>query len=110
MVWIIGLVALPSNPYIFLGLIRHCGLISRTWQIVSANSSSIKPYPMAQVSAKVIALILFPSVYCIVKKLSQKRFFGIKDEEIIRLFSSSLERVTLFPDQCFRYCLYLKHL
>ena len=39
---------------------------------------------MAQILAKVVALILFPSIYYIVKKLSQKRFFGMKDKKIIR--------------------------
>ncbi len=105
-----GLTALPSNPYICLGLIRRYGSISRIWQTIFANSSSIKPYPVAQVSAKIVALILFPSVHYIIKGLSQKRSFGIKDEEIIRLLSSSLEGATLFLDQCYQYCLYLKHL
>ena len=65
---------------------------------------------MVQVLAKVVALILFPSVHCIMKGLLQKRSFGMKDEEIIRLLSLSSEGATLFPDQCSQYCLYLKHL
>ncbi len=74
------------------------------------NSSSIKPYPPAQVSAKAVALILFPGVYCIVKGLSQKRSFDMKDKKIIKLFFLSSEEVTLFSDQYSQYCLYLKHL
>ena len=65
---------------------------------------------VVQVLAKVVALVLFPSVNCIMKRLSQKRSFGMKDEEIIRLFSSSLERATLFPNQYSQCRLYLKHL
>ncbi len=110
MAWVIDLATLPSNLCICLGLIRHCGSISKIWQTVFANFLSIKPYSLAQVSAKVVALILFPSVHYIVKGLSQKRSFGMKDEEIIRLLFSSLEEATLFPDQCFQYCLHLKHL
>lgn len=56
---------------------------------------------MAQVLANFVAIILFLSVHFIVKKLLQKRSFGIKDEKIIRLFFLSLERATLFPGQLF---------
>lgn len=65
---------------------------------------------MAQVLANVVALTLFPSIYYIMKKISQKRFFGIKDGEIIKLLSSFLEETTLFPDQWSQYYLYLKDL
>ena len=53
---------------------------------------------MAQVLAKVVALVLFPNIHYIIKKHSQKRSFGIKDEEIIRLFSLSLEKAIFFPN------------
>ena len=69
MVWVIGLAALPSNSYIYLGLIRHCDSISRIWQTVSTNFSLIKLYYMAQVLANIVAIILFLGVYCIVNKL-----------------------------------------
>ena len=95
-----SLAALPSNPCIYFGLIKRCGSISRTWQTVFANSSSIKPYPVAQVLAKIVALILFLSVHYIMKQLLQKRFFDMEDEKIIRLLSSSLEGATLFSNQC----------
>ena len=97
---VIDLAALSSNLYIYWGLIMYCDLISRLWQTVSTNSLLIKPYLVAQVSTKVIALILFSSVYCIVKKLLQKRFFSIKNEEIIRLLFLSLKGASLFLDQC----------
>ena len=97
MAWVIGLVALSSNPCICLGLTRRCGLISRAWQTVSINSSLIKPYLVAQILANIVVLILFPSIYDVVKRFLQKRSFGINDEEIIRLFFSSLKRATLFP-------------
>ena len=41
---------------------------------------------MAQKLINVIALILFPIIYYIIKKLLKKRFFNIKNEEIIRFF------------------------
>ena len=34
----------------------------------------------------------------------------MKDEEIIKFFSLSLEGAILFPDQYSQYCLYQKHL
>ena len=61
-------------------------------------------------SANVVAIILFPNVHYYVKRFTQKRFFGMKDEEIIRLFLLFLEEVTLFPGQCFQYYLYVKYL
>lgn len=101
MTWVIGLVAQLSNLCICLGFIRYYGSISRIWQAVSANFLLIKSYSVAQISAKVVASILFPSIHYIIKKLPQKRFYGMKDEEIIKLFFLSLEKATFFPDQCF---------
>ena len=53
---------------------------------------------MVQVSANVIAIILFLGVPYIMKKFREKGLFGIKDEEIIRLLFSSLERAILFSN------------
>ncbi len=53
---------------------------------------------MAQVLAKVVALIFFLSVHYIVKGLSQKKPFDMKDEEMIKFFSSPSEGATLFPN------------
>lgn len=51
---------------------------------------------MTQVFTNVIAIILFSSIHCIVNKLSQKKSFGIKNEEIIWLFLFSLEEAIFF--------------
>lgn len=50
------------------------------------NSTFIKLYLVVQVLANDIAIILFSSLYCIIKKHSQKRYFSIKDKDIIKLF------------------------
>ena len=42
--------------------------------------------------------LLFPNIYYIINRLLQKGFFGIKDKEINRLFSLTLERATFFSD------------
>lgn len=86
MVLVIGLAALSSNSYICLGLIRYYGSFLKTWQTVFINFLSIKPYLIAQVLVNNITIILFLSVYCIMKELLQKRFFDMKDKKIIRLF------------------------
>ncbi len=75
-----GWATLPSNSYIDFGFVRRWGSISSVWQTISANFSSIKPYPVAQVSTNVIALILFPSIYCTVKGLSQNKSFGMEGD------------------------------
>ena len=110
MALIIGLAAQSSNLYIYLGLIRHYGLISRTWQTVSVNFLSIKPYLVAQILANIKVIILFPTLHCIVKRFLQKKSFSIKDKDIIKLFFLSLERAIFFSGQCSQYYLYLKHL
>lgn len=89
---------------------KYCSLISRTWQTIFTNFSSLKLCPIVQVLANIIAIILLPSIYCIVKKLSQKRFFGIQDEKIIKLLSLSLKGADLFSGQRFQFHLHSNHL
>lgn len=60
---------------------------------------------MAQVLSNIRAIVLFLSIHYIVKKLLQKKFFSMKDEEIIKLFFLSLKKATFFPDQHFYYIL-----
>ena len=93
--------ALLLESYIYFGLIRYYSSISKTWHIFSANFSLIKPYPIVQELTNIVAIILFFSIHYILNKVSQKRFFGIKDKEIIKLLFLSLEKVTLFPSQYF---------
>lgn len=95
-----SLAALPSNSWIYLGLIRWLGLISRLWQTSSTNFLLIKLYSVAQVLANDITSILFPKVHCIINGLLQKRFFYIKDEEINKFFSLTSKVATLFPIFC----------
>ena len=60
------------------------------------NSLSIKLYPIAQILTNIKDLILFPSIYYIIKKLLQKEFFDIKDKEIIRLFPCIWKELLFF--------------
>lgn len=108
--WRIDLAILLSNSSICLGLIKRGASISRTCQTVFANSLLTKRYLVAQVLINVIAIISFPNIYSIVEKLLQKRSFDLKNEEIIRLLSSSLEETTFFFNQHLQYHLYLKYL
>ena len=51
---------------------------------------------MIQVLANILAIIF--SLYCIVKKFSQKKFLNIKNEEINKFFSLSLEGAIFSPN------------
>lgn len=63
---------------------------------------------MAQISANIVAIILFASIHYMIKELLQKQVFGIKNNKIIKLFSLSLEGATLFLSQQFQHYLHLK--
>lgn len=55
----------------------------------------MKPYIVRQLLASVVNIILFSCMQNIVKKLLQNRFSVMKNEEIIKLLSLSLEKSTL---------------
>lgn len=58
---------LLSNYNIYLSLMKYCDRISRIWQTISINSSTIKRYLVAQISAYFLAIVLFADIHYMVK-------------------------------------------
>lgn len=98
MKWVTGLANQLSNPCISFDFVKRWDCTYGILHTFSANFSSTKQNLIAQISTKVVALILFPSVHKIVKGLLQNKSSGMNDEKSNKLLSLTLKGVTFFLD------------